>query len=115
MKGGNSRSRYTKVYTEKITESGGGGGTSDSCKSISFTIQLQKVTSAASLLRVGDELEVKLKKAELLAIDISGIVCGNIISSKNPKLIECIGKGYEYKAVVSSKKGTTIKVDVQIA
>jgi hypothetical protein len=114
MKGGSKRSRYTKEYTEKIAESGG-GGTTDSCKSIAFTIPLQKATSAAGLLRVGDELEIKLKKGELLAIDDSGVLCGNIISSKNPSLIECMDKGYEYKAVVSSKKGTAIKVDVQIA
>lgn len=115
MKGGNKRTRYTKEYTDPVDQPGGAGGVADSCAAIKFTAQLQKVTSAASTLRVGDELELSPKGSELRAIDESGVLCGNVLSHRNAEVLECISKGNSYKAVVVSIKGKTILIDVKIA
>lgn len=113
MKGG-GRSRYTKTYTEIITEPSGGAA-ADSCKSISFLTQLQKVTPAILSLSVKEELFINSKKAELITVDSAGNECGSIISAYNAQLLECIAKGFSFKAIVTSISGSVCKVRVQIA
>jgi len=117
--GGGGKRKYIKKYTEPISEQGslygGGSATIDSCKSILFNTQLQKVTPAIKALLPNDELSIRNSKSELQAINTSGDVCGSIVSSANPRILECMGRGYSFKSVVNSISGSVCKVTVQIA
>ncbi|HET6995860.1 MAG TPA: hypothetical protein VFI06_12800 [Chitinophagaceae bacterium] len=118
MKGGGGRKRYVKKYTDPITEGGSlygnQGVTTDSCKTIAFSVRLQKPTTALRTLLPGDELRIRNVKGELQAVSASGELCGSIVSTKNAKIIECMTKGYSYKAVVNSISGSNCNVTVQI-
>lgn len=117
--GGGGKKRYIKKYTSPLTEQGslygGSGVTTESCKSIKFNTRLQKPTAVVRTLLVGDELSLRHVNTELQALNTAGQVCGSIVSTLNSKLIECIGKGYSYKAVVYSIAGSACDVTVQIA
>jgi hypothetical protein len=115
MKGGSKRTRYTKEYTEPANQPTTGGGAADPCAAIKFSIQLQKVTSAAATLRQRDTLDLRPKGAELQAFDESEVLCGSVLSPRNEDVIECIGKGNRYTATVTSIKGKTVYVDVKMA
>lgn len=118
MKGGGGRRKYTKKYTQPISEQGslygGQGVTTDSCNSIKFETQLQKVTTEIFTVAVGDILSIILKKTELQAVNGAGKVCGSIISSANSRIAECIEKGYAFVAKVKSRSLRVCIVIVQI-
>ena len=119
MKGGGGKKKYIKKYTKPVIEGGtlygGGGSTTDSCKTILFKTRLQKTTSAVTALLPGDELSITNNRGDLQARNSSGNVCGSIVSTQNSRIIECMGKGYIYKAVVNSVSGSNCEVTVQIA
>ncbi len=119
MKGGGGRKKYIKTYTRPLTEQGalygGSGVTTESCKSIKLKTRLLKATPVVSTLTVGDELSIRRVKTELQALNNASKLCGSIVSTLNPKIIECMEKGYSYKAVVSSISGSACDVTVQIA
>ena len=117
MKGGVSgRKKYIKKYTNPISEQGslyGGEATTDSCKSLTAKTNLQKLTPAARSLAVGDELTIAKRRAELLAVNDAGDICGSIASTANASLLECMDKGYTYIAIVKSVSGGIINVVIQ--
>jgi hypothetical protein len=116
MKGGGRR-RYIKEYTNPISNGASqsqSGTTDDSCKSISFDTQLQKPNSETKSLVVNDMLSLIINKGELQVLNSSGKVCGNIVSTRNARIIECMGKGNTYIAVVTANSRSICKVKIQI-
>jgi len=117
MKGGSSgKKKYIKKYVKPTLEGGstyGGGSTTDSCKSLRFKTRLQKPTMFLSHVLPDDELSIRNHRGDLQAIDSTGNNCGSIISTHNAQIIECMERGYKYKAVVNAISGTKCDVAVQ--
>lgn len=115
MKGSGGRKSYQK-YTKPITENGplfgNTGGGKDECD-INFIAQLQKPQPGLSAVTAGDNLIIELDGNIINVISDTGDLCGNIVSTFNDALIDCMKKGNEYKAIVVSVSGKICKVQIR--
>jgi hypothetical protein len=120
MKGGGGGNYQRDVepyikYTKPLGSGSKSAGDTD-CKQIEFTTTLQKVTPALKKVKVNDILKIQLEaKGVLVVVNASKEECGNIVSAHNGRIIECIGKGVKFVAIVLSITGNSCQVQVKSA
>lgn len=112
MKGSGSTSDYErKVPHKKYT--GPASGTED-CD-IQFITKIAKPNTAILKVKNGDVLLIRLGTKNVLeALNDDREICGYINSPDNAKIVSCIGRGVQYRAVVLSRTALVCNVRVEI-
>jgi hypothetical protein len=91
--------------------------TGDSCERLTSETTLTSPDRAViSQLSIGTQLDVEVDNSgarPVVRAMYQGQVAGSITSSIIQRLVECIGEGYEYVAVVLSVQGGTCRVRVR--
>jgi hypothetical protein len=103
------------------TSGGGGGGgpegISECATLIERTFVNSPVPTAIAALRVGDVLSVELHSVgpvpTLRALTAAGVVVGSLTPTRLPQLVECIGGGFQYVAVVQEIVGARVRVEIR--
>jgi chaperonin GroEL (HSP60 family) len=116
--GGGNYQRDVEPYIKYTKPLGSGSkNTSDSdCRQIEFTTTLQKTTAALKKVAINDILKIQLQAKDILVVlNASKEECGNIATAHNAKVIECIGKGVKFAAIVLSITGNSCQVQVKSA
>jgi len=105
--------------------SGGGGTTNwdwsqpetDCSKLVERTLINSPVPTVVAALKVGDVLQVTLGQISgapiLQAVTEGGEVAGSLTPPRLPQIVECIGKGFSYVAIVQEIDGGAVKVEIR--
>ena len=97
---------------------GGAGGNADPCAIFQMAPLNSPRPSVVNTLAVGDILEISLNESSgrpVLEVISSGGVAGALTHTGHVKLIDCIRQGRSYQAVVVSKSGGAVDLQVQPA
>jgi hypothetical protein len=97
---------------------GGGGGEHppgvDCTRILERTILNSPVAEVVRNLRRGDVLTVELRERSLVAVTEDGQIAGALTPPLLPRIVECIGEGYEYIAIVQEVGGGRCGVEVRL-
>jgi hypothetical protein len=105
--------------------SGGGGSrnwdwtsTQVDCSTlVERTFLNSPVPAVVATLKVGDILQVTLSTVNsatiLEAVADGGDIAGSLTPARLPQIVECIGKGFTYVAIVQEKNGGSVRVEIR--
>lgn len=104
----------------------GGGGTSwnwnqpeqtDCSKLVERTLLNSPVPAVVANLKIEDVLQVTLSNIGgaviLQAVTEDGEVAGSLTPPRLPQIVECVGRGFSYVAIVQEVDGGAIKVEIR--
>lgn len=101
--------------------SGSGGGGYEPPQSAKFDCDTGIITTSVSSVdldilssqNIGDILQVELSETEtVILLDGNGEILGSIIHTNTADLIECIKRGNEYEAAITSINTPTCRVKI---
>jgi len=96
----------------------GGGGVPpssvDCIRILEKTILNSPVSEVVQNLKEGEILTVKLHGRSLVAVTEDGRIAGALTPPLLPRIVECIGEGYEYIALIQKISGGQCNVEVRL-
>jgi hypothetical protein len=95
---------------------GAGSPPPDPCNIVENTIVNSPDRTVLRTVRVNDVLSVRLSPGppiQLLVETSAGAVLGSLTSASVPQLVNCIGSGFSYSAIVTSIQGGVCNVQIQ--
>ena len=92
---------------------GGSGGRRTNCDIVESVALNSVQKDVLGSLLVGDELNVEVREESLVATTEEGDVAGSLTPPRLAALLECIDKGYEYKAAILKIRGAYVEVEIR--
>jgi len=93
-------------YTSSTTTSSYASDARDECATVRFNDKLKNITSAFKAATVGEILTIKLERINvLMAFSETGEFYGNIASSFNGTIVQCMRREKEFGAEVLNLQG----------
>jgi len=109
----NRRTDPLKKYTQATITPKYDLNDRDECASIKFQIKLENIKAAFDEVEIGEILEVRIERVNVLTVyNSDGAECGNIASSFNGTIIQCKKKGKEFGVEVLNKSGLVLVFSV---
>ena len=92
---------------------GGSGGKPTTCDIVERVALNSVQRGVLGSLSVGDELNVEVRNESLVATTEQGGIAGSLTPPRLAALLECLDRGYEYKAVILQIKGAYVEVEIR--